>query len=76
LRFAVVQSDTAVHGAFLTKPIMLIPLPWYDMTTLTEKVPARDAFGIVIDLGLVLTGMIIPFFKPLSDPESASSSRW
>ncbi len=62
LGFAAVQIGIPLlTGAFLTKPVMLIPLPWYDMTTLTESVLPATPFGMVIDLGLVLTGMLIPF---------------
>lgn len=62
LAFAIVQVGIPlITGAFLTKPVMLIPLPWYDMTTLTESVLPATPFGIVIDLGLLLTGMLIPF---------------
>jgi hypothetical protein len=62
LGFALVQIGIPLlTGAFLTKPVMLIPLPWYDMTTLTESVLPATPFGMVIDLGLVLTGMLIPF---------------
>ena len=61
--FAVIQIGIPLlTGAFLTKPIMVIPLPWYDMTTLTESFMPATPFGMVIDLGLVLTGMIIPFW--------------
>ncbi len=61
--FAIVQVGVPLlTGAFLTKPVMIIPLPWYDMTTLTESVLPATPFGIVLDLGLVLTGMIIPFW--------------
>jgi hypothetical protein len=62
LGFAAVQLGIPLlTGAFLTKPVMLIPLPWYDMTTLTESILPATPFGMVIDLGLVLTGMLIPF---------------
>ncbi len=62
LGFAAVQIGIPLFtGAFLTKPVMLIPLPWYDLTTLTESFLPATPFGVVIDLGLVLTGMLIPF---------------
>lgn len=49
-----------VTQALLGKPIRLIPLPWYDSTTLTQGFLPATPTGIVIDLGLVLTGMVIP----------------
>jgi hypothetical protein len=50
-----------VTGALLTRPLMLIPIPWLDLTTLTEGFLPATPFGMTIDLGLVLTGMVIPF---------------
>lgn len=62
--FGVVQVGIPlVTGALLTKPVLVIPLPWYDMTTLTEKLLPATAMGLVIDLGLIITGMIIPFWS-------------
>jgi hypothetical protein len=54
-----------VTGAFLTKPLLLIPLPWYDATTLTESLLPATPFGLVIDLGLLLTGMLVPFWAAM-----------
>ncbi len=50
-----------VSGALLTKPIQFIPLPWYDTTTLTENVFPATPTGIVVDLGLLIVGMVMPF---------------
>ncbi|MBI2437629.1 MAG: peptide transporter [Lentisphaerae bacterium] len=66
LSFAVIQIGIPLlTGAFLTKPLMIIPLPWYDATTLTESVLPATPFGMVIDLGLLLTGMIVPFWAAM-----------
>jgi hypothetical protein len=63
LCFAVVQVGVPLlTGTFLVKPVMLIPIPWYDMTSLTEKLLPATPIGLVIDLGLLLVGMIIPFW--------------
>jgi len=51
-----------VTGALLTKPIMIIPLPWYDSTTLTESILPATPTGLVIDLGMLIVGMVIPFW--------------
>ena len=51
-----------VTGALLTKPITIIPLPWYDATTLTERILPATPTGLVVDLGLVIVGMVIPFW--------------
>lgn len=66
LSFAVIQVGLPlVTGALLTKPLMIIPLPWYDATTLTESILPATPFGLVIDLGLLLTGMIVPFWAAM-----------
>jgi hypothetical protein len=51
-----------VTGTFLNKPIMLIPLPWYDATTLTEGFMPATPTGLVIDMGLIIVGMVVPFW--------------
>lgn len=64
LAFAVVQIGIPlVTGALLAKPIQIIPLPWYDTTTLTEGFLPATPTGIVIDLGILITGMVIPFWS-------------
>lgn len=51
-----------VTGAILAKPITIIPLPWYDTTTLTESILPATPTGLVVDLGLLIVGMVIPFW--------------
>jgi len=61
--FAAIQIGVPlVTGALLTKPVQIIPLPWYDATVLTEKLLPATPTGIVIDLGLVIFGMVVPFW--------------
>ncbi len=61
--FGVVQVGIPlVTGSMLTKPIMIIPLPWYDMTTMTQSLLPATPTGLIIDFGLLITGMIIPFW--------------
>jgi hypothetical protein len=63
LGFGAVQVGVPlVTGALLTKPIQIIPLPWYDATTLTEGLLPATPTGLIIDLGLMITGMVIPFW--------------
>ncbi|MBT7304270.1 MAG: peptide transporter [Victivallales bacterium] len=50
-----------ISGAFLAKPMMLFPIPWYDMTTVTEGILPAVPTGITWHLSLVITGMIIPW---------------
>ncbi len=51
-----------ITGAFLAKPMMIFPIPWYDSTTLTESILPAVPTGIVWHLSLVITGMIIPWW--------------
>ncbi|MEI6084617.1 MAG: peptide transporter [Verrucomicrobiota bacterium] len=61
--FGIIQIGVPlVTGALLTKPILLIPLPWYDSTTITEGFLPATATGLVFDLGLLITGMVVPFW--------------
>jgi hypothetical protein len=61
--FAIIQIGIPlVTGAVLAKPIQIVPLPWLDTTTMTESFLPATPTGLVIDLGLVLMGMVIPFW--------------
>jgi len=63
LIFATVQIGIPlITGALLTKPIQIIPLPWYDATTATQSFLPATPTGVVIDLGLLLFGMVMPFW--------------
>jgi hypothetical protein len=63
LAFGAIQIGIPlITGAVLTKPIQLIPIPWYDSTILTENILPATATGLVIDLGLIISGMVIPFW--------------
>ncbi|MEI8315329.1 MAG: peptide transporter [Verrucomicrobiota bacterium] len=63
IAFGIVQIGIPlITGSLLTKPIQVIPLPWYDMTTLTQSILPATPTGVVIDLGLIIAGMVIPFW--------------
>lgn len=52
----------AVTGALLTKPLVLIPIPWVDLTpALTRFLPATP-LNLSFDLGALMLGMVIPFW--------------
>ena len=51
-----------VTGAILPKPIMVIPLPWLEMTPLMQKILPAVAFGVVIDVAVLLAGFVVPFW--------------
>ncbi len=52
----------ALTGAVLGKPIHLIPVPWIDFTRATEGILPTATTGIATNLGLVITGMVLPFW--------------
>jgi hypothetical protein len=51
-----------VSGLIFTEPIRIIPIPWADFTRNTEKWLPAVATGIQFDLGLLFTGMVLPFW--------------
>jgi len=51
-----------VSGLIFTEPVSLIPIPWADFTRNTEGWLPAVATGIQFDLGLVFTGMVLPFW--------------
>ena len=48
-------------GATLSKSLAILPIPWIDLTLATERVLPAAPTGLATDLGLVLTGFILPF---------------
>ncbi|MEM5789919.1 MAG: peptide transporter, partial [Syntrophobacteraceae bacterium] len=52
----------AVSGVILSEPIRLFPIPWIDLTQVTENAFPAVATGIQLDLGLVFLGMVLPFW--------------
>lgn len=51
----------AITGAVLAEPIRLIPIPFVDLTKYTEGVLKAMPMMISYDLGMVITGMVMPF---------------
>lgn len=63
LAFGVISVGVpALSSAFLEKPIMILPIPWFDLCRVTEGVMPATPTGVIIDIGLVITGMVIPFW--------------
>ncbi len=52
----------ALTGLIASEPISLLPIPWIDLTTTTESFLPAAPLGIGTDLGLVLLGMVLPFW--------------
>ena len=61
--FGIIQVGIpAITGLFLDKPVFLIPQPFLDLTALTERVLPATPTGMALDLGIVLGGMMLPFW--------------
>ncbi|MDA0577580.1 MAG: peptide transporter [Verrucomicrobia bacterium] len=61
--FGVIQVGfPAVTGLFLDKPVFLIPQPFIETTPLTEAILPATPTGMALDLGIVLMGMVLPFW--------------
>lgn len=55
-----------VSGALLDEPIVILPLPWVDFTQQVAATPLKAvALAISWDLGMLIIGMVLPFFAML-----------
>lgn len=52
----------AASGVILSEPIRLFPIPWIELTHVTEDFLPAVATGIQLDLGLLFLGMVLPFW--------------
>lgn len=52
----------SLTGLIASEPIALLPIPWIDLTRTTESFLPAAPLGIGTDLGLVLLGMVLPFY--------------
>ena len=55
----------SITGALLGKPITILPIPFVDLTHYTEGVLPAMPIMLSFDLGLVVTGMVMPFMAIL-----------
>jgi hypothetical protein len=51
-----------LSGAFLSKTIMIFPIPFVDWTTQTQDFLPAVATGLCFDLAQIILGMVMPFF--------------
>lgn len=64
IAFGVLQVGVpAISGLFLSKPFYLIPAPFVDTTVLTESILPATPTGVALDLGIVLLGLVLPFWS-------------
>lgn len=54
-----------ITGALLEKPIILLPIPFADWTPKTGEYLPAVATGMSLDFGLVILGMVLPFYAVL-----------
>src|SRR5207248_626396 len=59
---AVYLALPTITGAFLPEPISILPLPFKDLTGNTEHFLPAVPMILSFDLGLVLLGMVLPFW--------------
>ncbi len=59
---AVYLALPAISGAFLPEPIQIFALPFKDLTSNTESFLPAVPFMLSFNLGLVLLGMVLPFW--------------
>jgi len=52
----------AISGAFMERPIQLIPIPWVDFTPYTGYFLPATPIGFTLHLGPILAGMLAPFW--------------
>ncbi len=52
-------------GALLDAPINIIPIPFIDWTPKTQSLLPAVAVGLSLDLGMVLIGMLLPYYAML-----------
>ena len=52
-----------ITGLFLAQPVYLIPQPFLDTTTLTDSLLPATPTGIVIDIGIIFLGFVLPFWS-------------
>jgi len=52
----------AASGVILSEPVRLLPIPWIELTPVTEDILPAVATGIQLDLGLLFIGMVLPFW--------------
>ena len=52
----------AASGVILSEPIEIFPIPWIELTHVTEDLFPAVATGIQLDLGLFFIGMVLPFW--------------
>jgi hypothetical protein len=59
---AIYVALPSISGALLPKAISIFPIPWTDLTTYSERALPAVPLILSFDLGLVISGMVLPFW--------------
>ncbi|MFH1571303.1 MAG: peptide transporter [Gemmatimonadota bacterium] len=59
---AVYVGLPSLTGLVASRPLSLLPIPWIDFTRDLEHLLPATPIGLGTDLGLVLVGMVLPFW--------------
>lgn len=51
-----------ITGAILSSPVSIVPIPFVDITSYTERILPAVPFPVMFDLSLLITGMVMPFY--------------
>ncbi len=52
----------AMTGAMFSEPIRMIPIPFVDLTSYSQKVLPAMPVMFSFDIGMIITGMVMPFW--------------
>jgi hypothetical protein len=64
---AIYVGVPSVTGAIFASPVTIIPIPWKDLTTVTEDILPAVPMGISLDLSHVIVGMVMPFWAMMGE---------
>jgi len=59
---AVYVAVPAITGAFMERPVQLIPIPWVDFTQYTGYFLPATPIGFTLHLGPIFAGLLAPFW--------------
>lgn len=52
----------SITGVIFSEPVRIIPIPWIELTHVTEDILPAVAVGLQLDVGLIFIGMVLPFW--------------
>jgi hypothetical protein len=64
---AIYVGVPSVTGVMFTNPVKILPIPWKDLTTVTEDILPAVPMGFSMDLTHLLLGMVMPFWAMVGE---------